>query len=252
MASAAVAPSAVNPTESPPAPVTGYPLAVTGSMMTGTSTACPLFSTQLRTRSFYTGDKRAGMESLGVQRLPSGQRNRPRDLNFYIMQRAKSLRQIDRKVRARNRCSGCTRAAPRLSRRGRGGEPDQAAPAFGEGLVPGLSRLRDRPAPSLAPQHQALAPDAGARLLRLRDEHQSPHPPPQGNVPSARAPAGGQIRPTDPAGGKTRAARRDSDDRHARGWQRRLAERGFQMRGHRLIRRRSERKEKDEESEPRN
>ena len=32
-----------------------------------------------------------------------------------------------------------------------------------------------------------LAPDAGARLLRLRDEHQSPHPPPQGNVPSARA-----------------------------------------------------------------
>ena len=36
------------------------------------------------------------------------------------------------------------------------------------------------------------------------------------------------------------------------GWQRRLAERGFQIRGHRLIRRRSERKEKDEESEPRN
>ena len=171
-------------------------------MMTGTSTACPLFSTQLRTRSFYPGDKRAGMESLGVQRLPSGQRNRPRDLNFYIMQRAKSLRQIDRKVRARNRCSGCTRAAPCLSRRGRGGEPDQAAPAFGEGLVPGLSRLRDRPAPSLAPQHQALAPDAGARLLRLRDQHQSPHPPPQGNVPSARARAGGQVRPTDPAGGK--------------------------------------------------
>ena len=96
----------------PPAPVTRYPLAVTGSMMTGTSTACPLFSTQLRTRSFYTGDKRAGMESLGVQRLPSGQRNWPRDLNFYIMQQAKSLRQIDRKVRARNRCSGCTRAAP--------------------------------------------------------------------------------------------------------------------------------------------
>ena len=173
----------------PPAPVTRYPLAVTGSMMTGTSTACPLFSTQLRTRSFYTGDKRAGMESLGVQRLPSGQRNWPRDLNFYIMQQAKSLRQIDRKVRARNRCSGCTRAAPRLSRRRRGGEPDQAAPAFGEGLVPGLSRLRGRPAPGLAPQHQALAPDAGARLLRLRDEHQSPHPPPQGNVPTARAPS---------------------------------------------------------------
>ena len=96
----------------PPAPVSRYPLAVTGSMMTGISTACPLFSTQLRTRSFYTVDKRAGMESLGMQRLPSGQRNWPRDLNFYIMQRAKSLRQIDRKVRARNRCSGCTRAAP--------------------------------------------------------------------------------------------------------------------------------------------
>ena len=61
-----------------------------------------------------------------------------------------------------------------VSGRGRGGEPDQAAPAFGEGLVPGLSRLRDRPAPGLAPQHQALAPDAGARLLRLRDEHQPP------------------------------------------------------------------------------
>ena len=63
---------------------------------------------------------------------------------------------------------------PGVSGRGRGGEPDQAAPALGEGLVPGLSRLRDRPAPGLAPQHQALAPDAGARLLRLRNEHQPP------------------------------------------------------------------------------
>ena len=44
-----------------------------------------------------------------------------------------------------------------------------------------------------------------------------PHPPPQGNVPSARARVRGQIRPADPAGGKTRAARRDGDDRHARG-----------------------------------
>src|SRR5271166_4411823 len=66
-------------------------------------------------------------------------------------------------------------------------------------------------------QTRALAPDAGARLLRLRDEHQSPHPPLQGNVPSARARARGQIRPADPAGGKTRPARRDGDDRHARG-----------------------------------
>src|SRR5208337_3548523 len=44
-----------------------------------------------------------------------------------------------------------------------------------------------------------------------------PHPPPQGNVPPTRARAGGQIRPAYPAGGKTRAARRDGDDRHARG-----------------------------------
>ncbi len=51
----------------------------------------------------------------------------------------------------------------------------------------------------------------------LNDEHQSPHPPPQGNVPSAQAPAPGQSRPTDPAGRETRAARRDGDDRHARG-----------------------------------
>jgi len=51
----------------------------------------------------------------------------------------------------------------------------------------------------------------------LNDEHQSPHSPRQGSVPSARAPAPGQIRPADPAGGKTRAARRDGDDRHARG-----------------------------------
>jgi len=36
------------------------------------------------------------------------------------------------------------------------------------------------------------------------------------------------------------------------GWQRRLAERGFLVRGHRLLRQRSEREEKDEEREPRN
>ena len=56
----------------------------------------PLIHNPIQARSFYSGDKRAGMESLGVQRPPSGQRNWPRDLNFYIMQRAKSLRQIDR------------------------------------------------------------------------------------------------------------------------------------------------------------
>src|SRR5208337_2738920 len=82
---------------------------------------------------------------------------------------------------------------PGVPRRGRGGEPDQAAPAFGEGLVPGLSRLRDRPAPGLAPQHQALATDAGGRLLRLRKEYQSPQTPPHGNVGPSRAVAGGKI-----------------------------------------------------------
>ncbi len=45
MASAAVAPSAVRPTERPPAPVARYPLPLNGSMMTGTSTA-PLFTTR--------------------------------------------------------------------------------------------------------------------------------------------------------------------------------------------------------------
>jgi len=44
-----------------------------------------------------------------------------------------------------------------------------------------------------------------------------PHPPPQGNVPPTRAHAGGQVRPAHPAGGKTRPARRDGDNRHARG-----------------------------------
>jgi len=44
-----------------------------------------------------------------------------------------------------------------------------------------------------------------------------PHPSPQGIVPSARARARGQVLPADPAGGKARAARRDGDDRHARG-----------------------------------
>ncbi len=36
------------------------------------------------------------------------------------------------------------------------------------------------------------------------------------------------------------------------GWQRRLAERGFTIRGHRLVRRRDEREEKGEERKPRN
>jgi hypothetical protein len=36
------------------------------------------------------------------------------------------------------------------------------------------------------------------------------------------------------------------------GWERRLAERGFTIRGHRLVRRRDEREEKGEEREPRN
>ena len=56
-----------------------------------------------------------------------------------------------------HRCARFARAAvtgvrglrPGVPGRGRGGEPDQAAPAFGEGLVPGLSRLRRRPAPGL-------------------------------------------------------------------------------------------------------
>src|SRR5208282_5796198 len=43
------------------------------------------------------------------------------------------------------------------------------------GIIPGLSRLRDRPAPGLAPQPQALAPDAGARLLR--PQRRAPIPP---------------------------------------------------------------------------
>jgi len=36
------------------------------------------------------------------------------------------------------------------------------------------------------------------------------------------------------------------------GWQRRLAERGFLVQGHRLVRRGDEREEKGEEREPRN
>ncbi|MGA8352083.1 MAG: hypothetical protein WB773_30115 [Isosphaeraceae bacterium] len=36
------------------------------------------------------------------------------------------------------------------------------------------------------------------------------------------------------------------------GWERRLAERGFTIRGHRLVRRKDEREEKGEEREPRN
>jgi hypothetical protein len=58
-ASAGVAPSAIRPTDSPPAPVTRYLLPVTGSIMTETSTGYPPFSSTYR-NSFYRGHSGAG------------------------------------------------------------------------------------------------------------------------------------------------------------------------------------------------
>ena len=60
------------------------------------------------------------------------------------------------------------RMRPGLPGRDRRGEPDQAAPPIRQGLVPRLSRLRDRPAPCLGPQRQAVAAHPRDRLPRIQ------------------------------------------------------------------------------------
>jgi len=81
-----------------------------------------------------------------------------------------------------------------------------------------------------------------------------PHPPPQGNVPPTRARAVGQVRPAHPQEEKHGLLDETATIGTREGWERRLAERGFTVRGHRLVRRRGDHEadEKGEEVEPRN
>jgi len=103
-------------------------------------------------------------------------------------------------------------------------------------------------------QTRALAPDAGDRLLRLRDEHQSPIL----HRKETFLPPGHEF-----VAKFARLTRQE--EKHGlldetatigtrEGWERRLAERGFTVRGHRLVRRRGDHEadEKGEEVEPRN
>ena len=117
--------------------------------------------------------------------------------------------------RPSTRCSASTRAAPGPTSARSRRQPDQAAPPLGQGLVPRLSRLRRRPAPGLAAEHQAQPADPRDREHRLRRQRQPAGPASQGGVPAARRPAASKVRAADPPGGAGRAARRDRDDRHA-------------------------------------
>ncbi len=119
-----------------------------------------------------------------------------------------------RRWRPSTLCSASTRAAPRLPRRDRGRRPAQAPPPVRQGLVPGRSRLRHRPAPGSVAQHQAQPADPRDREHRLRDERQPADPASQGGVPAPRRPAAVEVRPPDPSGGAGRAAGRGVDDRH--------------------------------------
>ena len=60
----------------------------------------------------------------------------------------------------------------------RGGEPDQTAPPVGQGLVPGLPRVRDQPPPGAGAKCQAGAPDPPDRLSGVRQQPQPADPPP--------------------------------------------------------------------------
>ncbi len=128
---------------------------------------------------------------------------------------------------------------PGLPRRGRGREPDQAAPPIGQGVVPRLPRLRDRPPPGAVAKHQAEPPHPRDREHRLRPERQPAGPPPQGDVPASRSPVTGEVR----------AAQRQEEcagllDETAtigtrEGWAERLRATGYALRGHRLVRNRT-------------
>jgi hypothetical protein len=105
------------------------------------------------------------------------------------------------------------------------GEHHQDSPAFGEDLVPGVSRLRERSAPGPVALHPALAADAGAALLRLRRQRQPADPASQGEVSAAGARAAREVRPADAARRAARPPYGDGDDRHAgrlaSGWRQR-------------------------------
>src|SRR5271157_5610025 len=100
-----------------------------------------------------------------------------------------------------------------------------------------------------AEREKALTNAGGLSGPPLGVHYNPPHPPPQGNVPPTRARAGGQVRPAHPAGGNHGLLDETATIGAREGWQRRLAERGLTVRGHRLVRRRGE---KGEEVEPRN
>ena len=104
---------------------------------------------------------------------------------------------------------------PGLPRRDRGRRPDQAAPPLGQGLLSRLPRLRGRPAPGPAAEHQAQPAVPRDREHRLRREREPADPAPQGDLPAARPPAPIEVRAAHPPRGAGRPAGRDGDDRHA-------------------------------------
>ena len=135
------------------------------------------------------------------------------------------------------RCSASTRDAPGPTSARSRGQPDQAAPPVGQGLVSRLPRLRDRPAPGPAAEHQAEPAVPRDRQHRLRRQREPADPPPQGDVPAARPPAPRKFerltRQEEKHGLLDETATIGTKD----GWQDRLNATGFVLRGHRLVRR---------------
>ena len=163
------------------------------------SNACRLADDLL----FRAGERRGRRRSLPAV----GRRQAAAERALRPSHRARSTRPAAARLRGMR---------PGLPGRDRRGQPDQAAPPVRQGLVPRLSRFRDRPAPGPAAQRQALAPHPRDRLLRLHRQREPADPASQGDVSGGRSSAPCQVRPADPARGEARPAGRHGDDRDAR------------------------------------